>query len=414
MPNLRLTRDNISNILPPEKGEIVYWDTKYKGFGLRVRPKSMMYVVQTRVTTCSGTKLVKATIGRHGILTPDKAEAQAKILLGRIACGENPTAKERDERDRAVTLGELYEKYKRLKQLREKTISVYDSAMRRCFSDWLDKPFINITKDMVHKRHVAISNAYGPRGKGEAQANQAMRLLRSLLNFAAATYEDAEGRPLIVENPVRRLSQTRAWNKIPRRQDIIFPEQLKSWYAAVDALENDTIRDYLLFCLFTGLRRSEALKLKWKDVRFDARMFFIPAANVKTGRDHGLPLSDFLYHLLWQRSTVRRIDNEYVFPAREGRGYLQEPKRQIANVIRASGVKFSMHTLRRTFITIAERLDIAYYALKRLLNHSTANDVTAGYIVIDIERLREPIQKVTNFLKEKAEIDCGNPVSAAL
>lgn len=54
------------------------------------------------------------------------------------------------------------------------------------------------------------------------------------------------------------------------------------------------------------------------------------------------------------------------------------------------------------FITIAESLDIPAYALKRLLNHKTGADVTAGYIVIDVKRLREPMQKITDFILKAA------------
>ncbi len=46
----------------------------------------------------------------------------------------------------------------------------------------------------------------------------------------------------------------------------------------------------------------------------------------------------------------------------------------MANVTRASGVHFTVHDLRRTFITIAESLDISAYALKRLMNHKMNND----------------------------------------
>ncbi len=37
-------------------------------------------------------------------------------------------------------------------------------------------------------------------------------------------------------------------------------------------------------------------------------------------------------------------------------------------------------------ITIAEGIDIPYYALKRLVNHRMSGDVTAGYIVSDVVR----------------------------
>ena len=63
-----------------------------------------------------------------------------------------------------------------------------------------------------------------------------------------------------------------------------------------------------------------------------------------------------------------------------------------------SGVMFTIHDLRRTFITIAESLDIPVYALKRLLNHKMSSDVTAGYVIMDIERLRKPMQMITDTL----------------
>ncbi len=68
------------------------------------------------------------------------------------------------------------------------------------------------------------------------------------------------------------------------------------------------------------------------------------------------------------------------------------------NVIKSSGVTFTIHDLRRTFITLAESLDISAYALKRLLNHKMNNDVTSGYLIMDVERLRKPMQQVTDYL----------------
>lgn len=59
---------------------------------------------------------------------------------------------------------------------------------------------------------------------------------------------------------------------------------------------------------------------------------------------------------------------------------------------------FTLHDLRRTFITIAESLDIPADALKRLLNHKMSNDVTAGYIINDVERLRAPMQKISDYI----------------
>ena len=43
-------------------------------------------------------------------------------------------------------------------------------------------------------------------------------------------------------------------------------------------------------------------------------------------------------------------------------------------------------------------MDISVYALKRLLNHKMTNDVTAGYIITDVDRLRVPMQKITDYI----------------
>lgn len=99
--------------------------------------------------------------------------------------------------------------------------------------------------------------------------------------------------------------------------------------------------------------------------------------KTKNNESHTLPLSDFLYDLLVARHE-KKI-NDYVFPGTGAAGHIIEPRKQMANVTKASGVHFTVHDLRRTFITIAESLDISAYALKRLMNHKMSNDVTAGY-----------------------------------
>ena len=148
-------------------------------------------------------------------------------------------------------------------------------------------------------------------------------------------------------------------------------------------------RDYLFFLLLTGLRRGEGARLNWTDVDLQARRF--TALDTKNNEPHTLPLSDYLLHLLKRRKE--KAENQYVFPGPGKHGYLIEPKKQLKKVVDRSRVNFTLHDLRRTFATIAERLDIPAYALKRLLNHKMTNDVTAGYIVTDVERLRDPMQK---------------------
>ena len=134
--------------------------------------------------------------------------------------------------------------------------------------------------------------------------------------------------------------------------------------------------------------------LKWSDVDLTGRSFTI--SDTKNRQPLTLPLTDFLYNLLQNRKATS--DSDYVFAGNGKAGYLIEPRNQVQKVVEASRVLFTLHDLRRTYITIAESIDISAYALKRLVNHKMSNDVTAGYIVNDVERLREPMERITDHI----------------
>ena len=158
----------------------------------------------------------------------------------------------------------------------------------------------------------------------------------------------------------------------------------------------------------------EALTLKWEDVDLIGKTFIFPHTKNKIPLE--LPMSDFLYEMLGTRKR-NAGDSPYVFPGKGKAGHLVEPKRSVQDIIQESGVNFMLHDLRRTFITKAESLDLSYYVLKNLVNHSVSendNDVTENYIIKDPERLRKPMQQVTDALLariNKKEEDENNVVS---
>jgi len=372
---------------PVDRDQAFHRDDQLKGFALRVTASGVKSFVVEKLV---GGKVRRMTVGRYGELTVEQARKEAQKLLGKIATGVDPLAEKREFKLRQITLAEVFEDYiKARKELKPKTLYDYRRSLEVAFADWKSKPLIWITKDKIAKHHTALGNE-----RGKSYANSAMRLLRALFNFAAAQYEDARGQTLIPENPTRRLSQTRSWYRIKRRDSYIKPYDLAGWYRSTLQIENPVHRDYLLLILFTGLRKNEAAQLKWENIDFKAKTLTI--IDPKNHLDHVLPLSDFLYELLWER--FRTPQNEFVFPGSGKTGHIIEPRKQMAKVVENSGVDFMVHDLRRTFITVAESLDISAYALKRLLNHKMSNDVTAGYIINDVERLRKPMQLITDHL----------------
>ena len=87
-----------------------------------------------------------------------------------------------------------------------------------------------------------------------------------------------------------------------------------------------------------------------------------------------------------------------MFPGRGGKHHIVESDYIIQKVVASASCKFTIHDIRRTFLTSAEKLGLPYVVLKKLANHSGRNDTTFGYIIVDVERLREPMQKITDHL----------------
>ena len=392
---VRLTKTVIDKIEPiPGKDQFFYRDELLKGFALRITANGIKsFVVETRING----QVKRVTLGKYGNITAEEARKQAKSLLGRIAKGDDPIAEKQTQIIKAMTLQQVFNDYlKARKDLKPRTISDYQYVLHQVVPDWLDKPIISITREMIAKRHTE----YGA-SNSKARANNAMRVLRAVFNFAVYEYQTGDGQPIVSVNPVKYLSHTRGWFRVDRKQTVIKTHQLAAWHTGLSKLIESgdysqmvMWRDYFLLILFTGMRKTETASICWNDVDFESKTFTLQ--DTKNRESHTLPMSDFIYEVFIRRNQCK--SNEFVFPAKSKAGHIQEPKKVVLKVAELSGVPFTLHDLRRTFATTAEGLDLPAYALKRLLNHKMNNDVTAGYIMKDVERLRKPMQQITDFL----------------
>jgi len=411
--SIRLTKTVVDRLSAPDasgKQRLVF-DAELKGFGVLISGKTeaKSYIVQRDVN--GNTRRI--TVGRTNVITLDEARRKAMGLLAQLADGVDPKEEKRRALANAMTLDEALTSYlETRKVLKPKTVGDYRGNVDRYFSDWKGRPLRSISREMVAARHTQIATEISDRANkaeasrkaaktepsrslvkvtGGSTANGAMRVLRLIFNHAIAL------NPELGDNPVQRLSATKAWFKEKRRTDVIRAHELPAWYKTVEALPNAVQRDYLKLLLFTGLRRNEAAQLTWDQVNFQERLLLI--TENKANRPLHLPLSDFLFDLLSARRAIG-LAGSWVFPANSRSGHIEEPRAALETVAEETRVWVTVHGLRRTFITVAESCDLSAYALKALVNHSTGRDVTAGYIVSGPDRLREPMQRVTNRLNK--------------
>lgn len=397
MPNLNSTFAK-SNLNPG-----TYKDDQLPGFCLKVTSSGgRTFSVYARVR---GEKSpVRVTIGKLGKpWTATTARREAEKYLLEMKQGINPNKvfhekarqeaeakaeKKRADDERQITLAVAFDDFLNSRDLKPATSQNYKYVINKHFRHWLQTPLNDVSESMVIARHAEIST------EAKGTANTAMRYLRSIYSFALSRYYDEQGNSMIRRNPVLSLSKTRSWNKTKRRQSVIAAHELPGWFTAVLNYGDETIRDFLIMLLLTGLRKEEAGKLEWTDVDLKAKTLIV--RDPKNHDDLILPLSDYLYSML-RRRWQSKGDDRYVFPADTVRGHVYDIRTHLSKL--HATVEFTPHDLRRTFATFAYQL-CTQYEVKKLMNHRNGNDVTGGYIVASAEQLREPMQKITDAILE--------------
>ena len=408
----RLTKSILDAlVVEPDHDQTFYWDAELKGFGVRVSSSGVKSYVVKRGT-------VRVVIERTNVISLDEARLRAMEALSAMGRGENPIANRRARAEAVaaakrddLTVRQVWVEYRKAKKsLRQKTVLEYDYALHKYCGDWLDRPLRHLSRSFIVAEHTRIRElvARSKRSRlttGNSTANNVMRLTRALWNFA----ESNEVVRDLGKNPVQSLSRNRAWYPELPREQFIPESHLPVFYAAINGFRSKYLddswayRDLVRLMLFTGLRLGESMRLRWDNVDLGARVIRLTADQTKSRRKLDLPMSDYVAALLNGRPRA----TEWVFPGERGhvsdpRNILREASRAIARAKEENDPTpyyYNPHSLRRTFVTVAESCDLSTYTLKALVNHSFGGDVTAGYIGRNDERLRIGAQRVTDRMK---------------
>lgn len=155
-------------------------------------------------------------------------------------------------------------------------------------------------------------------------------------------------------------------------------------------------RNYVMFLcgIYMGLRISDILKLKVRDVR---KAQYVIIREQKTGKEKKFPINKELRPVL-NRYIEGMKDYEYLFQSRQGKNH-PISRQQAYNIMSAAKKQFGLdsigtHTLRKTFgyHMYKQTGDIA--TLKEILNHADIS-VTFRYIGINQETKDDRIQHLS-------------------
>jgi len=357
--SLRITEEVVKQAKPGVAVRFLR-DKELKGFALRITPKgAKSFIVEARV---GGRAVRRYTIGPQPRFSVAVARSKARALLANMHEGRDPQIARRAARQRSATLSAMLDGYLSARDVKASTAAKYRGVLRRTLPDWLEKPIAEITPDMVRLRYETLAK------KSVSEANNAMRVLRAVSRRAEIVLPNrADGTSAM--KGVATTALRGAWRTLERRSRVLEPDEIKAWLRGVDGLRSERSKRALRTLLVTGLRVQEALKLDWRDVDDAKRRLSI--GESKTGG-----FVKFIGPQLAAMLSERRggAKTGLVF---EG---VKDLRSALESVEKAGGKTITPHDLRRTFASFAERTGAPFTTLKVLLNHSTRNDVTTGYV----------------------------------
>lgn len=131
------------------------------------------------------------------------------------------------------------------------------------------------------------------------------------------------------------------------------------------------------FCILNATRTNETMGMRWNEYDEKAQLWTVPAARMKAGRDHRIPLAKRSQRILAEMQDIRTGD--FVFPG----GTREKPLSSMAflMLLRRRGRNgLTAHGFRSTFRDwAAERTSFPSEVVEMALAHTIGNKVEAAY-----------------------------------
>lgn len=405
----KLTKGFVDKAQPPASKVRYEWDESVRGYGLRISAEGKkVFVAMGRVRG----KQVCFTIGQYGHLTEHEAREKARGVLQRMREGIDPREQRKQDEALLTTLRDVADAYKsRPGKLKESSKGEIERHVTTTLAQWEHKPVTSVTEEGCRKLYRKLMTE-GLRGNGPApgQANQALSVLKALLNYAGRQYRQADGSPLIPRNPVEALRDD--WvdlkprtSRIPDNKVGAVWSSLMQWREEAYTRERCASVDLVMFLLLTGCRLNEAATLRWSQVHIeeDAAACFWHLPDPKSRHPFWFPMSTQLRQLL---STRQRVEgSEWVFPTWSRAGHIVSVREMLEKVSKVAGTRVTAHDLRRTVTTIAiAQCGIDFYKVELLTGHLPNGSVT-GRHYLETQRLGylyPECQRIADWIEDQA------------
>lgn len=404
----KITKRVVDSTKKPDKGagDLFVWDSEIRGFGLRVFETGLKsFVLQYRNNEGRTRRMA---LGRFGVLTVEQARDLAKIKLGEVASGRDPS-QERAVARHGVTVAEVCDWYLeeatagRILGRKRRPIKASTLFMDKCRIETHIKPLLgsrqvrNLKLSDIERMQSDIAGGRTakprPDGRGGVTtggpgvAGRATGTLRSILSHAHRG-------DIIESNPaigVRVIASKRRERRLSSAEIQRLGQSMRD---ADQKDENKVGLEAVRFLLLSGFRISEGegLKRDW----LHPTDYYVLFPDTKTD-GQARPIATLASAIAERQPALK--GNPYVFPSQFSGERYTGTEGVLARLCRAAGLEnVTPHTLRHTFGSVAGDLGYSELTISAMLGHR-ARTVTQGYIHID-DPLRAAVDRVASRIAD--------------
>jgi len=375
MATLNFTKAALERIEPPRAGRLYVQDTRTRGLTLAVTDRGVksFYLVK-RIAG----RPTRVFIGRFGDVTVEQARKAADRLRGEIAGGSDPQERRRLER-RQATLGDVFDHYRKTHLEPHCNVrSVKEDGRRfdKHLGCWRNRPLTSLRVEEAATLHTTIGR------DTPIEANRVLELLRRVFNHGRHQFDIDKPNP--TEGIKRYPEQS--------RERFLEPTEIKQFFVALNADPDLDVQDFVKLLLLTGVRKSNAERMRWADLDLERGLWRIPASASKNARPMVVVLPIPAVGILRSRNG----GGEYVFRGEDGK--LPGIKRGWERIRAASGLPdLNMHDLRRTLASWQCALGTSLAIIGKSLGHRSSR-ATEIYARLNLDPVRASVEAATRAL----------------
>ncbi|MBE2894341.1 tyrosine-type recombinase/integrase [Spirabiliibacterium falconis] len=284
------------------------------------------------------------------------------------------------------------------KYLSPATIESYQKAVRRLLVFYPDIKPAELTSELILEWRSQVLNIEVK----PVTWNSYIRHLKALFSFAI------EQKLILIKcNPFAKLFVRAGKGK----RKIFTEDELNKISILLDDADDIPrilkpvwfIKALILTFQYTGIRRSQLLTLKVKNIRLRDKVIYIEGHHNKNHDDHIIPIPDILHPYLTQLvleikkrgySDDMQLFNYNLFSVCNRRKGLLTTQHQLSHLCRVIskeiGISVSPHRFRHTIATKLMKEPENVYIAQKLLGHRDIK-VTLSYIEHDVDMIRNKI-----------------------